>query len=38
VFKGLPVKVSPAGGLPLLRDAGNATVSITFLLNPDGTA
>jgi hypothetical protein len=37
VFKGLPVKVSLVNGPPLLWDAGNATVAITFMLNPDGT-
>jgi hypothetical protein len=36
-FKGLPMKVSLANGPTLVRDAGNATVAITFLLNPDGS-
>ena len=36
-FKGLPVKVSVANGPTLLRDAGFATVAITFVLNPDGS-
>jgi hypothetical protein len=36
-FKGLPVKLSLLHGPTLLRDAGNATVAITFALNPDGT-
>ena len=36
-FKGLPMKVSLAGGPILVRDAGNATVAITFALNPDGS-
>ncbi len=36
-FKGLPVKVSIANGPALLRDAGFATVAITFALNPDGS-
>jgi hypothetical protein len=37
VFKGTPTKISiPHGGV-LVRDAGNATVAITFALNPDGS-
>jgi len=36
-FKGLPVKLSLLNGPTLLRDAGNATVAITFALNPDGS-
>jgi hypothetical protein len=37
VFKGLPMKVSTANGPTLVRDAGNATVAITFALEPDGS-
>jgi len=36
-FKGLPVTLSLLHGPTLLRDAGNATVAITFALNPDGS-
>ena len=36
-FKGMPMKVSVANGPTLVRDAGNATVAITFMLNPDGS-
>jgi hypothetical protein len=36
-FKGLPVKLSLLHGPTLLRDAGSATVAITFSLNPDGS-
>jgi len=36
-FKGLPVRVSIPNGPVLLRDAGNATVAITFQLTPDGS-
>jgi hypothetical protein len=36
-FKGLPMKVSIEHGPTLVRDAGNTTVAITFLLNPDGS-
>jgi hypothetical protein len=36
-FKGQPVRVSVANGPTLLRDAGFATVAITFVLNPDGS-
>ena len=36
-FKGLPVKLSIPNGPTLVRDAGSATVAITFLLNPDGS-
>jgi hypothetical protein len=37
VFKGLPMKVSIANGPTLVRDAGNATVAITFAVEPDGS-
>jgi len=37
VFKGSPMKVSLAHGPVLVRDAGRATVAITFELNPDGS-
>jgi hypothetical protein len=37
VFKGLPMKISLPGGPTLVRDAGSATVAITFALNPDGS-
>jgi len=37
VFKGSPMKVSLPNGPVLVRDAGNATVAITFRLNPDGS-
>ena len=37
VFKGSPMKVSLAHGPVLVRDAGNATVAITFELEPDGS-
>jgi hypothetical protein len=36
-FKGLPVKLSIPNGPTSIRDAGNATVAITFQLNPDGS-
>jgi hypothetical protein len=36
-FKGLPVKLSIANGPTLVRDAGNVTVAVTFLINPDGS-
>jgi hypothetical protein len=36
VFKGQPMKVSVEHGPTLVRDAGNATVAITFALDPDG--
>jgi len=37
VFRGSPMKVSLPNGPVLVRDAGNATVAITFVLNPDGS-
>jgi hypothetical protein len=37
VFKGLPVKVKIENGPTLTRDAGSATVAITFVLEPDGS-
>jgi hypothetical protein len=37
VFKGSPMKVSLPHGPVLIRDAGNATVAITFELEPDGS-
>jgi hypothetical protein len=36
-FKGLPMKVKIPNGPTLVRDAGNETEVITFVLNPDGT-
>lgn len=36
-FKGQPMKVSIDHGPTLVRDAGNVTEAITFVLNPDGT-
>jgi hypothetical protein len=37
VFKGMPMKVSVDNGPTLIRDAGTATVAITFALSPDGS-
>ena len=36
-FKGLPIKVKIPNGPTLVRDAGNVTEAITFVLNPDGS-